>query len=304
MAGILTLSLADIAPPNLTYDPSVSPVISATDPQLQTLSEDTITPALLARIDTLGAPALDLLAFQFHADFYDLASTADMKRAAVKDSLSWHMKKGTPYAVITALKALGVDAELIPWWKYGGRPYTFRIKADVTGNIHRTLPRDDITALITRAVNESKSARSFMEALDASQSVRETLSARHAVIPYIERDAYIIPALPVSPGASRLYWGGISFVEGDAAVPLSFNDTRTSELCAGCLADINIDRNIGVDLSIMQELLLQFEKRIFARIDDMELSLNSKIDANISQLDAKIDSVIDMLRWKGFDEDL
>ena len=143
-----------------------------------------------------------------------------------------------------------------------------------------------------------------MESLDASQSVRETLTARHAVITYIERDSYIIPAMPESPGASRVYWGGISFVEGDIAVPLSFNDTRTSELYAGCLADINIDKNIGVDLSIMQELLLQFEKRIFARIDDMELSLNSKIDANITQLDAKIDSVIDMLRWKGFDEDL
>ena len=54
----------------------------------------------------------------------------------------------------------------------------------------------------------------------------------------------------------------------------------------------------------MQELLLQFEKRIFSRIDDMERSINDKFDTKTNQLDAKIDSVIELLRWKGPDEEL
>ena len=162
MQDINTLSLRDITPQNIAEDENVSALITAIDPQLQQISRASIDPLILARIDELPEKVLDILAWQLHADFYDLAATIGAKRQAVKNSISWHMHKGTEWAIVEALKQIDISAEFVPWWKNDGQPYTFNLDALVIGDFYKTKGKDRLQSSIHRAVEESKSARSYL----------------------------------------------------------------------------------------------------------------------------------------------
>ena len=85
------------------------------------------------RIDELPEAVIDLLAWQWHVDFYELARTLEMKRKAVKGSIRWHRKKGTVWAIRKALAMLDIESEIVEWWKIeGAAPYTFGVKAEIT----------------------------------------------------------------------------------------------------------------------------------------------------------------------------
>ena len=304
MADIYTLSLSDITPQNLTDDPEISRIISALDPTLQSLTAQSATPLIIPRIESVQPEALDALAVQFHADMFGLAQDEDAKRQAVISSLTWHMRKGTPSAIIDALKHAGVEAEFVPWWKFGGFPYTFRINAKITGDFYRTKGKDNITRIITTLINDSKSARSLMADLNTTLSFSENSYPHAGLISLLSGYESIRlqpPEIPQSPQPSvaliPVFHGNISvYIHRDRNIMYSIY-TASVSYTAGSF-------DIGVDLDTMQELLLQFEKRLFNRIYNLEYDLNTKIDAQYQKLDAKIDSVIEMLRWKGADESL
>ena len=293
MNDIYTVSLNDIAPPNLINDTQIHNIITALDPQLQTISSQSANTLIIPKIDTAPDKLLDILAVQFHSDFYDLAGTTDMKRGAVKDSIKWHMKKGTVSAIIQALKILGIDAEFIPWWKFGGQPYTFRLKAYITGDFYMGAGKDKITKLITRAVNESKSARSLMAYLDTILKFSETYNIKASLAGLTAGNMLIsLNNHDIFPH-NVIYSAYITKTENYCVQGLYYDSQIEIKAVFGHVRFEYINDTLGVNILIMQELLLQFEKRIFARIDKLE-----------SLLDAKIDTVIEMLRWKGEDDPL
>ena len=162
MTDINELSLRDITPPNIAEDENVSALIEAIDPQLQQISCASIEPLILARIDELPEKVLNMLAWQLHTDFYDLAATIEAKREAVKSSILWHIHKGTEWAILEALKQIDISAEFVPWWENNGQPYTFTLDALVAGDFYKTKGKDILQASIHRAVEESKSTRSYL----------------------------------------------------------------------------------------------------------------------------------------------
>ena len=54
----------------------------------------------------------------------------------------------------------------------------------------------------------------------------------------------------------------------------------------------------------MQELLLQFETRILGRIDQYEKTILADFETKQASINARLDDILDMLRWKGADEEL
>ena len=185
MKDLYSLSLNDIAPQNIAQDEQVSSLITAIDPELQELSRASLEPLILARIDELPETIIDLLAWQLHADFYDLAGTLDMKREAVKGSILWHMHKGTVWAIREALKQLDISAEFVHWHDINGIPYTFSLKAIVTGDFYRTKGRGKLQASIRRAVEESKAARSLMADLDIHIDFKELSTLYAGIAPLL-----------------------------------------------------------------------------------------------------------------------
>lgn len=304
MNDIFSVSLKDLAPRNLINDTNINAIISALDPQLQAVSNDIQSLLLVPNIQNLPDNILDYLAVQFHSDFYDLCEDSQMKKNAVSSSLHWHMKKGTPYAIIQSLKAIGIDAEFIPWYECGGTPYTFKIRANITGDFYRGLGRDRITRLITRTVNEAKSARSFMAGLDTLLNFREFITVNAGIASITSGSLQLRMITPDKSLHSVIYYSSISYENLLYKIRPHINKAVPLSVTSGNICYEAINQTIGVDLSVMQELLLQFEKRIFERIDRMQNTLDEKIESRTNNLDAKIDTVIEMLRWKGDDEAL
>ena len=299
MTDLFNLSLGDIAPDSITGDQQVSSLITALDPELQEISRASLEPLIMARIDELPEHVIDLLAWQMHVDFYDLAGTLDMKRKAVKGSILWHMHKGTEWAILEALRMIDIEAEFVPWYVDGGEPYTFKLRAIVSGDFYRTQGKDKLQASIRRAVFEAKSTRSLLAGLETTIHFQEDMGLYAGVIPLLSGEQRILLPKPEGIAPSHVYSGVVSVTSGEQIIRPHQELEHECRIYAGVINLANITQDIGVDYELMQELLRQFEARIFARLDESEHKLLNLIAANHSDVNAKLEEIREMLRWQG-----
>lgn len=111
------------------------------------------------RTDELPEKTLDLLAWQWHVDFYEpLGMDIETKRRLIKNSIPWHRIKGTPAAVEQVVSTAFDTSTVKEWFEYGGKPYYFKIiTEDVTTNT------DTIEERMKRAIKSVKNTRSWLE---------------------------------------------------------------------------------------------------------------------------------------------
>lgn len=161
--------LRDLLPGSIRDDPKIARITEAVDPFISSITQETNIPVLLARIDELSEPLMDLLAWQFHVDFYEpLGLSLEAKRRLVKGSILWHRRKGTPWAVVRLLKDLGLRARYMDWWKFGGTPYTCRVRVAMGLS---SMEKD--SSLIRRAIESAKSARTHLDAIEIVMAIGE-----------------------------------------------------------------------------------------------------------------------------------
>ena len=151
-----TTPFRELLPDSLSGDPSIRAAAAALDTVLDAttraipgvllyarLAHDTgfVEPvAMLPPLASLPEPVLDLLAWQLHVEGYEAAVDVAAKRQLIAGSLLLHRRRGTPWAVRTALEtALRLPTVIRQWWEYEGRPYFFRVRLDVSdaGRPHR-----------------------------------------------------------------------------------------------------------------------------------------------------------------------
>ncbi len=84
------------------------------------------------RIDELDELTLDILARDFHVDWYDDTYPIEAKRAIIKSSVRIHKRLGTKYAVVKAIGDIFPNSEVQEWFEYGGTHHRFRIILDLT----------------------------------------------------------------------------------------------------------------------------------------------------------------------------
>ncbi len=164
MIDIFNINLLDIIPDSLKNDPDVEALCKAITPEIQAISTEINQCIILGRIDGLSENALDLLAWQFHVDFYDTALPIETKRQLVKNSIRWHKRKGTPAAVEELVTAIFGEGIVLEWFDYGGEPYHFKVQ---TFNLSTT--REDADKF-TRALNSVKNARSWFDGVEVTIS--------------------------------------------------------------------------------------------------------------------------------------
>lgn len=131
---------------------------------LDRFGEIDLTALLVYLINRVEASALPHLIEQFHIQGYeggDLAGTEEQKRAVIKGSITLHRHKGTKYAVIEALKALGITSRVKEWFEYAGQPYKFKVEVDLED---RGLDLAFVQK-VEDTIGEWKNARSHLEAL-------------------------------------------------------------------------------------------------------------------------------------------
>jgi phage tail P2-like protein len=123
------LGLIDHCTPSIAYDRQVQAACEAFDEQMHEiidvtdgveedakLSEIIFIPQILALADET---LVDILAWQFHVDFYDRTQPLEFRRQLVWNSIQWHMRKGTVKLVEDVLNMFWPGgATLLEWYEY------------------------------------------------------------------------------------------------------------------------------------------------------------------------------------------
>lgn len=162
-----SISLLDVFPPSIREDLNVQANSEAFTPEFRLLAEDVKHVLLYPRLDELSEPILDLLAWERHVDFYELAKTAEAKREVIRGAPAWHRKKGTVWAILKALDMFGIKGTYTNWYEMEpkGKPGTFAIDAELTDTYWDRSDWNDPVSVVRRAVAESKAGRSWMSGL-------------------------------------------------------------------------------------------------------------------------------------------
>lgn len=126
------IGFADLLPSSISGDDTIRSAAGAMDGELKQTTDQARALSLISRIDELDDPVLSALAWQFHVDYWPGDFTLSQKRAAVKNSLLRHMRKGTPAAVEEAIAEVIGSGTVTEWYEYGGNPGYFRIETTET----------------------------------------------------------------------------------------------------------------------------------------------------------------------------
>lgn len=80
-------------------------------------------------VDSVPEAVLPYLAWQFRADVWQPEAPIAVRREQVRTALQIWMRRGTRWAVRTALRNAGVTATIVEWWQRvpAGVPHTFSI---------------------------------------------------------------------------------------------------------------------------------------------------------------------------------
>lgn len=161
LKDIQSVSLLDILPSNLLEDAQIYAAAKSLDDELQRVTMACREVLHLPRIDELPEAVMDLLAWQWHVDFYEpVGMDVETKRRLVKKSIAWHRIKGTPAAIEAVASAAFDKTTVREWYEYGGKPYYFKIVTEDVTTDKDTLDR------LRRAVDSVKNVRSWLEEIE------------------------------------------------------------------------------------------------------------------------------------------
>lgn len=161
--------IRDLITQLLKKDNKFSAIADSVDPALKRIQDDIVYTLIYSRIDQLDEPILDLLAWQFHVEGYELATTIDQKRALIKNSIELHKYKGTRYAILKALESLGLSGEIKEWFEYNGEPYKFKVY------IKSPLSSERLYTDLVGLVEQYKNERSWLDSIGISRDVNGSL---------------------------------------------------------------------------------------------------------------------------------
>ena len=186
---------------------STLPVVLAEDREMRALA-DPIAEALAARvpeidlirlfsrIDELPEDLLDILAYDFKADWWEYDATLEEKRAVFKKIWYVHRHKGTKASVETAIGALFQGAAVSEWFEYGGEPYHFRMNVPIREEQVRS-SADGYKDRVFFLVNYFKNLRSVLESI--SFSYETEISGELSISSHLGRGLMITPIAETIP---------------------------------------------------------------------------------------------------------
>lgn len=130
---IYDTDFAECLPEPLKRDKKIYALAKSLTDQLLTVSDLSKTALIYDRIDEMPEALLDILAYDFHCDWYDAAYPIETKRKILKHNVIIHKRLGTKYAVEQALTDVYGSATVQEWFNYDepGDPYHFKINVTV-----------------------------------------------------------------------------------------------------------------------------------------------------------------------------
>lgn len=148
---------------------------------------------LYSAIDQMDEQLLDILAYDFKVDWWDADYSLEEKRQTLKDSWRVHKTLGTRAAVETAISAIYPETTVEEWFEYGGEPYHFRIRINITSDSGDTVRQ----RRVLERLNFYKSLRSHVESLKYFLKPEKALAAAGAALAGSQaQQRLMIPILP------------------------------------------------------------------------------------------------------------
>jgi len=157
MMDLKNVDLIKLQTSYMKNDPTTQALCAALIPQFQQLADEVKACLIYSRVNELDDIALDELAWQMHIDWYDSTAGLETKRQLVKDAITIHRYRGTPYAVEQLISVYFGDGYVQEWFEYGGEPYMFKV---ITANTSVT---GDQAAQFAKVLNSVKNVRSHLE---------------------------------------------------------------------------------------------------------------------------------------------
>lgn len=153
------LDLLQLQTQMMKKDEAVIGFSAALGDQLKKIDSETGRALIYSQIAQLPEDVLDILAWQFGADWYSATADIEIKRQAIKDVLYLSQIRGTPAAVKRIVEIYFGDGRVEEWFEYGGEPGYFRV---VTNN---TAATSEQAELFSKAVNSVKRLSAWLETI-------------------------------------------------------------------------------------------------------------------------------------------
>ena len=154
-----SISMIDILPPNLGDDKNIVAAAKSIDAINQHSTSKLPTGILVSNIDQLTDNILNVMAWQWYLENFDVNWPEKTKRDAIKQSLTWHRKKGTKAIVQDVIDKLFAKCMVEEWYGYNGKPYMFRLKGSLD-DIKIIAPKKNE---IIYVINSVKNVRSWLD---------------------------------------------------------------------------------------------------------------------------------------------
>ena len=105
---------------SISYDAQVQAASQAFDFQMYQIIDETGQVIMIPSImDIEDSNLIDILAWQFHVDFYDHTRDLEFRKNLVQMSIQWHITKGTPHLVQWVLDTYSPGgASITEWFEY------------------------------------------------------------------------------------------------------------------------------------------------------------------------------------------
>jgi len=202
--------IKELLPLSLQNDENIRALAEVFEKGYEEIQKHIINVLIYSRIDELPEEILDLLAWQFHIEGYELAETVEEKRNFVRNAIELHRHKGTPYAIKKVLEALGLEGRIQEWFEYGGEAYRFKVEVNSTTKQITAELRDTLIKLI----NKYKNVRSWLEEIALTYLSRGAVYISAGCMAETEAYAEMIEGYEWSAaGSTFIYAGAIGEVE-------------------------------------------------------------------------------------------
>lgn len=167
MRDLQHITLLELLPASIAQDAGVRAAAEAVDSELQAATACIANVSIIPRIrEIVDSAIIDLLAWQFHVDFYDAGAPVEKRRELVEKSLDWHTRKGTPAVVEEVVTAALSDATVTEWFDFGGEPYFFRVTT------YLPLSNESDIRRLLDAIYSVKNTRSWLEYIESITRAR------------------------------------------------------------------------------------------------------------------------------------
>ena len=226
------LHLLKILPKNISADNNIQELSSVLDDELQKICKIVDNLNLIDKIDVLPEEIVNLLAWQWHVDYYDNTLPLQNKRRLVKESIRVHKTKGTAWAVENVVKSALGDSRIEEWYEYEGEPYHFRIicNKNTVGNISGSK--------VIEAINSVKNVRSHLDEVRTviSHKDEESINNYTGAI-HVQRGRKTFPVgydrEKISAVTYPFFTGTAVYKNGVKDLGLSINDNLKGDLYYG-----------------------------------------------------------------------